>query len=185
MDMALFHILNHDLASPFLDDAMMFISSKYTWIVVGAVFLIYAIARRSKKLLMIGVQIGITLGLVDFMCYQVMKPVFHRERPCHQLPDKDIHLVPQWCGGDYGFPSNHAANGMAATVIVALAAGPTPALIMLALTLVVGFSRVYVGVHFPGDVLGGFVVGALMALLCHWLFLVAGKLRTRFKGAAT
>jgi undecaprenyl-diphosphatase len=48
---------------------------------------------------------------------------------------------------------------------------------MLGMTLVVGFSRVYIGVHFPGDILGGFVVGGLMALLCRWLFMMALNLR--------
>ena len=67
-------------------------------------------------------------------------------------------------------PSNHAANGMALTVILALNAPPAAAWIALALTVLTGFSRVYLGVHFPGDVLAGFGFGALIGCVWHYLF---------------
>ena len=116
---------------------------------------------------------ALTIGLSDFMTYQVLKPTFARDRPCRQF--QDIHLVPEFCGGDQGFPSNHAANGMAVTVLLALNSNAWVALTALLLTTLIGISRVYLGVHFPGDVLAGFLCGALFGLISHVLIRVFSK----------
>jgi undecaprenyl-diphosphatase len=167
MDVAAFRVLNTALANPVLDAVMVFVSSKYTWIAVGAALLGVAIRRRSRKLVTFCIVLGLSIGLVDFVTYNAIKPLFARERPCRQFTDE--RLLQQWCGGDYGFPSNHAANGMAATVLVGRSFGRKWALWALAVTALVGFSRIYIGVHFPGDVLGGFFVGAVLGFCCDLL----------------
>ena len=160
VDVALFRLLNRDLALPVLDGLMTLLSSKYTWLAVAVAALIYAAVKRRRAMLRFCVTLALTIGLVDFVTYQLVKPAFARERPCRQFQDE--RLLQQWCGGDYGFPSNHAANGMAATVQIGRTYGRKWALAAFALTLLVGLSRIYIGVHFPGDVLGGFIFGALL-----------------------
>ena len=167
LDVELFRLINSGLATSRLDGAMIFLSSKYTWLALAAGVIFFAVWRRSRRLLYFCAATMVTIGLVDFVTYHFLKAAFARERPCRQFQDE--HLLQQWCGGDYGFPSNHAANGMALTVLTAFVFGRRAALGALALTLLVGFSRVYVGVHFPGDVLGGFAFGALLGLGCGWL----------------
>jgi undecaprenyl-diphosphatase len=114
------------------------------------------------------VFLGIAIGTTDAMTYQVLKPSFDRLRPCYLEPEA-TRLVVESCGSDLGFPSNHAANAMAAAVAGALTWRRRRLNIFLFGTAsLVGLSRIYLGVHFPGDVLGGFVVGALISLALWW-----------------
>lgn len=176
-DEATFRLINQKLASPVLDSFMMFVSNKYTWVVAGLIFLLFAVIQKRRDLLPLCVMISLTIGLTDFMTFQVLKPTFARDRPCRQF--QDIHLVPEFCGGDHGFPSNHAANGMAVAVLLALNSNASVALTALLMTTLVGFSRVYLGVHFPGDVLAGFLCGAVFGLFSHVLIKVFSKFAGR------
>ncbi len=168
LDEALFHSINNGLGQTWLDAPMMFISNKYTWLVVGVLILLLALLNRRRRLLPLCLLLGSTIGLTDVVTYQVVKPLVARERPCKR-PLPELRMVPIWCGGDYGMPSNHAANGMALTVILALNAPAAAAWVALVLTVLTGFSRVYLGVHFPGDVLAGFGFGAMIG--CAWQYL--------------
>jgi len=179
LDEVLFHMINSGLAQSWLDAPMMFISSKYTWVAFAVVVSVAGILSWRGRLLSLFLLLGITVGVTDLVTYQVVKPFVGRERPCRQL--SELRMVPIWCGGDYGMPSNHAANGMAVTVILALNAPPLAAGLALALMLITGFSRVYLGVHFPGDVLAGIMFGALVGFLCHHLFWWAVALGRRMR----
>lgn len=137
---------------------MLFWSSRWPWAAVGALFFCYAFWSRRRDLIKVAVTLGLVIAVADLLTYQVLKPSFARPRPCHAMTD--VRLVTPSCGGDWGFPSNHAANGMAATVVI-LSIIPRARWRYAAfvLPLIVGFSRVYLGVHYPFDVLGGFLVG--------------------------
>jgi undecaprenyl-diphosphatase len=89
----------------------------------------------------------------------LIKPGVGRLRPCHEL--ENVRLLVS-CGGKHGFPSNHATNTFAAAVTFAFFYRRYAA-IFFALSFLVGFSRIVVGVHYPGDVLGGFLLGGAIA----------------------
>lgn len=161
LDTELFRAVNHGLGSVALDGFMLFVTDRFTWIGVAIVAVSLALLRRSRRTLVFFAGLGLTLGAVDLVTYQVLKPAFERLRPCYKLTD--VRLVQDRCGSDYGFPSNHAANGMATAALVALTYRHRSAWIAIGLAGLVGLSRVYVGVHFPGDVVAGFVVGGLAA----------------------
>ena len=166
LDKSLFHALNGFMASPVMDQLMELTSNRWTWGLLGAAAVAFALFRRRVRLVSLCVMIALTCAVVDSVTYQILKPAFARERPCHQL--QDVRLVQDRCGGDFGFPSNHAANGMAVTVVVGLTIRRRrPILIGLIGTFLTGFSRVYLGVHFPGDVLAGFIVGGLLGWACY------------------
>ncbi len=164
-DEALFRLINGGMAGSALDGFMLGVSSQYTWITVAMLFLGYAVLRFRLGLVLFCLSLGLTIGLTDFITYRFLKMEIQRERPCHQL--EAVKVIQSRCGSDFGFPSNHASNAMATAVTVALVGRrPWATRAALVCAVLIGFSRVYLGVHFPGDVLAGFAVGAVVAYVC-------------------
>jgi undecaprenyl-diphosphatase len=104
-----------------------------------------------------------TVSLCDMTSTQLFKQVFHRLRPCRD-PDffQYVRLVVDRCGGNYSFTSNHAANhfGMATFIFLTLRPVIKKWLwIGFLWAAIIGYAQVYVGVHYPFDVLGGAIIG--------------------------
>ncbi|HOG75457.1 MAG TPA: phosphatase PAP2 family protein [Candidatus Marinimicrobia bacterium] len=151
----MFRLINQELSNPVFDWFMPFISSKSCWLIpifIGLVLLFWLGKKRGRIATLL---IILTIATADPFCARVLKPTFKRLRPSHEL--SDVRLLGKK-GGKYGFPSNHAANVAGSMLILAffyrrykyLCGG---------LALVVGYSRIYLGVHYPTDVLAGFVIG--------------------------
>jgi membrane-associated phospholipid phosphatase len=115
-------------------------------------------------------------GLADLLVARILKPWFHRDRPCRILTDL---ILPVGCGPGLGFPSGHAAVSFA----LCLAIQPIhrwQSVTLLVLPLLVSLSRVVLGVHFPSDVFAGSLIGALLGLTARRLgsTLDAGRIRS-------
>ena len=106
----------------------------------------------------------IAIILADYSSAQILKPFFQRLRPSHELIDGIRLLVPK--GGKYGFVSSHAANIFAAATVLSYFYIKYKKL-FFTIAVLVAFSRVYVGVHYPADVFIGGIIGYGMA----WIFL--------------
>jgi undecaprenyl-diphosphatase len=172
IDKNLFLFLN-GLHFPFLDSVMAGITHRLTWIplYVYIIFLIYQ--QRKNQLFIVSFFIIVfAAGLSDFITSGLMKPYFLRLRPCHTseiIPY--LHLVGD-CGGQYGFASSHAANTFSLSfsfLILFNKSYPTFSKILLAWAIIVSYSRIYVGVHFPIDIMVGAAVGFLCSLLFTFL----------------
>jgi undecaprenyl-diphosphatase len=174
IDWGILHWVNLRVAGPYADPVMIGISNRALWWIVAGGFLAVALLLRNGRWLRVALVLALTVGVTDLLAFRALKPFFHRPRPCHQQGDLRL---PTGCGSPYGFPSNHSANGMAVTAVLAWAGAGVWTAAAFCLALLVGLSRVYLGVHFPTDVLCGFFVGAMIGLTMAAIGLPRGWLR--------
>ena len=130
------------------------------------IWLIYRFRWRAALLLPLVVA---AVGLADSITSRLFKPFFGRPRPCHDATLEHLLHLPDGCGGQFGFLSSHAANSMALAVFLALVlpTGRFRGLKIGAFSwfVLLSYSRVYLGAHYPTDVLGGATVGGLLGWL--------------------
>ena len=168
LDKGLFTLLN-GAGSPYLDPVMSMLSARFVWIPLYALIIVWLIRRYGGQTWLPLAYVVIVVVTSDQMTSGWMKPFFERLRPCHD-PSVPVSLLASRCGGLYGFASAHAANamGLAASVMILCGIHGTTLLLMI-WAILVGYSRVYLGVHYPGDVLAGMVVGVGAALMWRYL----------------
>ncbi len=166
-DVMLLELFNRSVANPLFDILFPFITDPSNWFLPLIAFYIYLFRddwRRALKAFLIAV---VCIVLTDAVAAQIIKPVVGRIRPPHELADLVRLLVGK--GGIYSFPSNHAANSMAFAIITGFFY-PKMRRWLLMIPILVGFSRVYVGVHYPGDVIAGVFFGFMTANLVLHLY---------------
>lgn len=170
MDLAILHALNDLSSSPPIAAIAMVFSSIWVLVVVGLLILGRALYRRRYVALLV---IPLTVGLGDRLGAGLVKPAVGRVRPC-RAPELQVqHPVP--CGVGESFPSNHSLNAFAFAVV----AIPEASLLVLGpLAALVATSRVVLGVHYPSDVLGGALIGAVVGGLG---LLLRRRLEARFQ----
>ncbi len=175
LDIFILHFFNIGLANPVLDAVMEVLSNRNVWLAVAATSIAFAALTKNRNALYACFAIAVSVTLSDWVCYEWLKPLFGRIRPCYDT-SLALRAVVDGCGSQLGFPSNHAANGMSAALVGWVLLGRRWGLVMMAAVLFVGLSRIYLGLHFPSDVAGGF----LFSLLFSVLGLVAARLIARF-----
>ena len=177
-DSRLFLWLN-GLHTDWLDSVMIAVTKMWVWIPLYALLLYFVIKHYGKRSLWVLLAVGVVILCSDQLSAHVCKPLFHRLRPCYN-PDLEglIHLPKGLAGGRYGFVSSHAANTFA------VAAFLTAALrqryhgigwLLFAWAFISSYSRVYIGVHYPGDILAGAALGILIGLIIWKLFTLIFK----------
>ena len=166
-DKALFRFLN-GLHNPWLDQIMLMLTETVMWLPLFG-FLAYVIVKEFKKeswIIFLG--IALTILLADQITSSIMKPYFERLRPSREPSLKGIvHLVQGYAGGQFGFASSHAANTFGvATFFYFLLGKQKPWIAWLFVwAAFMSYTRIYLGVHYPGDVF----VGAAVGIWCAWV----------------
>lgn len=160
--------------SVFLDSLMWDISSVWLWLPLYAalVVMLWRNKKGAEAVVLIAL-IAITILAVDQLSSSLFKPLFHRLRPTHEPALAGlVDTVRGYRGGLYGFISSHAANTFALATFLTLTVRHLALSLMLyAWALLCCYSRAYLGVHYPGDLLAGALFGALMATLFYGLYL--------------
>ena len=168
-DKWLFLLLN-GLHFSTLDTLMVGISSRELWIPLY-IYLLYILIKRFKfQSIYIIIMTVLLITLCDQFSVQLFKNVFMRLRPCHE-PELQglVHLVNDHCGGQYGFVSSHATNVFGLAVFLGAILNRTGrywlSMLLLLWAAVVSYSRIYLGVHYPFDIIGGALLGMFLARL--------------------
>ena len=162
------------LNSPFLDEIMWSVSSPFFGIPFY-LFFAYIFYRHFglRETVVICGLIALSVGISDLTAKYCFKEVFVRFRPSHHLILMDqLHIVNDYRGGPYGFISSHAANMFSIATMVFLIIGKKYKWLFWLLLIwasLIGYSRVYLGVHYPSDVFVGAIVGSLIAGILYYL----------------
>lgn len=176
LDTSIFLWLNSS-HSPFWDVFMKMASGKLIWVGMYAALLL-AIWRAYGWRTFVVMTIGAALaaGLADHITASILRPIFERLRPANpENPISElVHIVDGYRGGRYGFPSCHAANTFALATFTSFLFNRWRFTLFIVLWALLNcYSRVYLGVHYPGDLIAGFLVGCMCGSFVYLLATVA------------
>ncbi|MDX1909934.1 MAG: phosphatase PAP2 family protein [Saprospiraceae bacterium] len=173
-DAALFRFINYNLGNPLFDALLPWCREKWFWMPAYVFLAAFSLLNFGKKGGFIILGLVVAAGLADFTSSTLIKKNVQRLRPCNEPEMMQTVVRRAPCGSGYSFTSSHAANHFAAAVfIVAVfgSAGPWVRLAALSWAALIAFSQVYVGVHYPGDVIGG----ALLGTIIGWWTVLSGR----------
>jgi undecaprenyl-diphosphatase len=166
IDTELFIALN-PLHNRWFDSFMMLTTGRFVWVPMYCA-LLYAMMRKfgAWTAIKFAIGIAITIAITDQLCATLIRPEVARLRPANLDNPLSalVHIVDNYRGGRHGFPSCHGANSFGlATVIALLFTQRRIGIFIFTWALIVCYTRIYLGVHYPGDILVGAVIGISIA----------------------
>jgi len=186
-DIALFYLINH-ARSPFFDAILPFFTSPYAFLIFLFAFFVavFPLARKKniKTTVIAFLFFVLGYGASDYSCSHILKPIFGKERPFASLErvyyytpkGKFVFLEKPINKETRSFPSCHATNAGFLTVYIFFLRRQT-LFMTLPTAILIGLSRVYLGHHFPFDVLGGFFFGSILGI---FLGIISGRIRENY-----
>ncbi|MCD8282756.1 MAG: phosphatase PAP2 family protein [Prevotella sp.] len=166
-------------SSLYLDRLVLVLTSAYTWIplYIALTYMVLRSERTLSRTLPVVVFCLLSVGMASLLADQVMKPFFMRYRPGQDMMLKyTIDVVNNYRGSRYGFVSAHAGNTMACAVFFCLLVrNRLFTCVMLFWSLLNCYTRIYLGVHYPSDVLGGICLGVICGSAVYVIYRLASR----------
>jgi len=171
-DQQLFLIINSS-NSPFFDQVMYFFSGRLIWVPLYIAILVFLGIKYKRKFLIILIFIILAATLADQSSVFV-KNIVHRLRPCHEPTLTGlVHLVNGECGGIYGFVSSHATNTFdVALISLSFIKKRWYSISIILWAGIISYSRIYLGVHYPFDVICGSFLGSFIGWSIYSLYVL-------------
>src|SRR5690606_8328630 len=172
-DQEAFLAINQGLSNVFFDWLMPVLRNPYTWAPLYLFIIVFCIRNYRNKGILIVLFILITFGIADALSSSVIKKSVKRIRPCNDIEFKEEVAVRVRCGSGYSFTSSHATNHFAiSTVLIMVFYRRWKPILWLALlwATLVSIAQVYVGVHYPLDIIGGALLGSAIGYLTGLVF---------------
>ncbi len=173
LDQDAFLAINQGLSNAFFDWLMPILRNPYTWAPLYLFIIIFCIKNYQKKGILIVLFVLITFGISDAMSSSVIKKSVKRVRPCNDIEFKEEIAVRVRCGSGYSFTSSHATNHFAmATVLIMIFYRRWKHILWLGLlwAALISFAQVYVGVHYPLDIVCGALLGSAIGCMTGLIF---------------
>lgn len=180
IDLEVLYFFNHTISTGFLDKFFSIITNVNNWYIAYIILLGISWTKGGMKGKLAVIGIILLIVVTDQTGYRLLKEFFARPRPCDALTDV---ITPLGCTGTFSFPSNHALNNFAAAIFFSILF-PKLKWILFTVASLIALSRVYLGLHYPSDILGGAIIGLffgyIFALLVLYLekFINEKKLKT-------
>ena len=167
IDQQIFQLINHSWANSSIDFIFLTLRNKYFWLPFYLFLISFFALNFGQRGWVIIIGLVLTIGLADAVSTRLMKRNIKRIRPCQEevMQDKIRTLVK--CRG-YSFTSNHATNHMAIAVFLLLILGrrfPKVRLPLLLWVFAISYAQIYVGLHYPTDIIGGWILGSIIGVL--------------------
>lgn len=173
-DRWLFTKINHDWTNGFLDYIFPVWREGITWVPLYIFLLILIMINFGKKAWPWIIGFIVTVSLTDQISSHIFKPLVNRLRPCHDLLlADDIRLLLKYCSDSRSFTSSHAANHFGLAFFIYYTLKPyfkKWSYLFFVWAATVSYGQVYIGVHYPTDVICGGIVGSITGYLTSWLF---------------
>lgn len=173
IDTDLFLYLN-GLHTDCLDKVMVLITDMWVWLPLYLLLIYWTVKQYGKRCWWVFLAIGVVVLCSDQLSAHVCKPLFQRLRPCYNANLQDVIYLPKGlAGGKYGFVSSHAANTFAIATFLTPALRhyrPWAGLALYLWAFISSYSRIYIGYHYPGDIICGAILGILVGLVLWKVF---------------
>ena len=176
IDKQMMVFLNKTISNPIFDFMMPIITNQNFLVFFGLILIGYLAYYGGKRGRITIALLLIAAGFSDAICFQVIKPWAGRIRPSHEFYEYINLLVSK--GGKYSFPSNHAANSFAFATVLSYFYDKNKTFLYI-IASIIAFSRVYVGVHYPLDIVFGAIIGYIISwiTLSFWVIIKMRELK--------
>ncbi len=167
LDLKILYFINHTLSNPVFDFIMPLVRNKFTWIPLYILLIFFIIKKYGLKSVWIIWFAILTVLIADQLSSGLIKPYFHRLRPCNNPALESWLNLPNGMGSNWSFVSSHAANHFALAVyfiMVFIGYRNQYKIIIpfLSWAFLIAFAQVYIGFHYPSDVICGGILGSII-----------------------